>query len=221
MSNIPEPKIIRSHRNSISLHITSQGELLVNVPKLLPHFMIKQFLASKEEWIVKALEKVTAHKVKPKQFIEGEEFLFLGKKYILQYNNEIEILLSDTTMYLPRVMIFRAKKEIESWYIKRAKEKIEQRVAFHAEQMKAAYKSIMFSDTSSKWGTCFADNSLQFNWRLIMSPLLVLDYVVIHELAHTKQHNHGQKFWGIVSSYTPAYRQHKKWLIDNSHLLLF
>lgn len=221
MPHIPEPKIIRSRRSSISLHVTSQGELIVNVPKLLPTFVVKQFIQSKEEWIIKSLEKVTKHIVKSKQFSEGEEFLFLGKKYILKHSNGIEITVSDSTLHLPKAMLFRAKKELENWYIKNAKEKISQRVAFHAAQMNTKYKNIRFSDTSSKWGTCFADNSLQFNWRLIMAPLLVLDYVVIHELAHTKQHNHGNDFWGIVRMYTPAYRQYKKWLIENSHLLRF
>ncbi len=216
---VPEPKIIRSHRSSISLHITPQGELVVQAPKLIPYFIIKQFIESKETWILKSLEKIKKHTAKTKKFIEGETFMFLGNSYTLKHDKGIEILFKESTVYFPKVMLFRAKKELENWYIKQAKEKITQRVAYHALQMKAEYKSILFSDTSSKWGTCFADNSLQFNWRLIMAPLLVIDYVVIHELAHTKQHNHSQKFWGIVASFTPAYKQHRKWLSEYGHTL--
>jgi predicted metal-dependent hydrolase len=89
----------------------------------------------------------------------------------------------------------------------------------HGLKMNATHSGLMFSDTKSKWGTCMHDNRLQFNWRLVMAPRMVLDYVVIHELAHTKEKNHGRNFWAKVRAFTPAYRQHRKWLTDNAHLL--
>lgn len=88
-----------------------------------------------------------------------------------------------------------------------------------SKKMNTKYKSIRFSDTFSKWGTCFPDNSLQSNWRLIMTPITVINYVVVHELAHTTEKNHGSRFWNKVSLYTPAYKQHRKWLDKNKHLL--
>jgi len=219
MQSLPKLTIIRSFRNSIMLHITPTGELVVKAPHVVPKRIIDQFIDQKKNWIFKTIEKIDVQKGKKRKFTEGETFLYLGNEYTLTYSDGIEIIFSDKKLLFPKALLFRAKKELESWYIKRAKEKITQRVQLHAQRMNVSFTSILFSDTSSKWGTCFADNSLQFNWRLIMAPLMVLDYVIIHELAHTEEHNHGNRFWAIVTNYTLAYKQHKKWLTNNSGLL--
>lgn len=156
-----------------------------------------------------------------KIYKNGEEFYFLGSKYTFKLEQTPEIILKNTFLIFPLGALFRAEKELTSWYIKQAKEIIQRRLIYHSIKMKKKYKNIIFSDTSSKWGTCFSDNSLQFNWRLVMAPLPVLDYVVIHELSHTIHKNHGLDFWGEVKKYTIAYRQHRKWLNENNALLHF
>lgn len=218
--NIPQPQIIRSHRRSIAIEITKEGELVVKAPILTPKFLIQQFLNEKAEWIKKSLTTIQKRKPVKRQYTEDEEFLFLGKVYKLKLSSGMEIALKNDILYLPKVSLFRAEKELTNWYIREAKEIITKRVVYHAEKMHTAYTSLMFSDTKSKWGTCFPDNSLQFNWRLVMAPLMVLDYVVIHELVHTTEKNHSDAFWRKVRLYTPAYRQHRKWLNDNAHVLV-
>jgi len=158
---------------------------------------------------------------KKKLYKNGEQFYYLGNIYTFKPAQTPEIILKEKQLLFPIAALFRAEKEITTWYISQAKDVIARRLLFHAEKMKKTYKSIRLSDTSSKWGTCFADNSLQFNWRLIMAPLPVLDYVVIHELTHTIHKNHRQDFWKEVQKYTPAYRQHRKWLNKNNNLLHF
>lgn len=216
---IPQPQIVRSRRSSISLHITPSGKLIVKAPYLIPHFVIQQFVDSKKDWIQKSLGKIEARQPKHKTYQEDEEFLFLGKVYKLRFYSGITIVPKGDYLYFPKALVFRIKKELESWYQKQAREIITQRVVYHAKKMNASYKDIFFSDTSSKWGTCFADNRLQFNWRLVMTPLLVLDYVVIHELTHTTEKHHQDSFWRKVRLCTPAYKQHRKWLEDNAHVL--
>lgn len=215
-----QPKIIRSSRSSISISISPQGEVVVKAPHLVPSFLIKQFISKKQDWIEKHLQKLEEKKARSKKYINGEEFWYLGKIYKLHIGNYKEITLTDTLNF-PNFLIFRAKKELTSWYLKQAKEKITQRVSYHASQIGTQYKSLLFSDTKSKWGTCGPENDLQFNWRLIMTPLMVVDYVVIHELVHTLEKNHSGKFWRKVGLHTPAFRQHKKWLNQNAHLLTF
>lgn len=214
-----DPKIIRSFRSTISLQFTQKGELIVKTPFYTPLFIIKQFIKSKEKWIIENAKK-QEEKVKKKQFIEGEEFLYLGNKYRLRIVNDIEISLSDTLNF-PKVLLFRAQKEMTNWYIRQAGNIITQRLKYHTEKIRTKYSGVMFSDTISKWGSCSVDNSLQFNWRLVMTPLVVLDYVVIHELVHTLEKNHGSSFWKKVSFHTPAFKQHRKWLNTNAHLLRF
>lgn len=219
MSRFPSPKISRSARSSISIQITREGEIVVKAPHLMPKFMIDRFLESKKEWIENALEKIQFRLPKKKTYQPGERFLFLGKSYMLAFHNGIAIVPKNDTLYFPKALEFRIQKELKSWYLAQAKKIIIKRVEHHAKIMNASYKDIFFSDTSSKWGTCFADNRLQFNWRLVMTPLMVLDYVVIHELTHTTEKHHQDSFWRRVRLFTPAYKQHRKWLEQNAHLL--
>lgn len=219
MANYPEPKIVRSRRSNLTLHINLQGEIIVKAPLLLPTFMIKKFVKEKEDWIEKTLAKVAKRKPDEKKYQEGEVFLFLGKPYTFTTDNTTTITVTTDKLLFPKAALFRAQKELTGWYMREAKEIIGKRLVYHAEKMHAQYKGVMYSDTKSKWGTCFADNFLQFNWRLVMTPLMVLDYVVIHELVHTTEKNHGDAFWRKVRLYTPAYKQHRKWLDENAHLL--
>lgn len=216
---IPTPHIIRSHRLSIAIHITRDGELVIKAPKFAPDFMIRNFINEKEEWIEKTLLKIHNRVPQKKQYTEGEVFYFLGEPHVLRFYDDITIQTKNGKLFFPKALQFRLQKELGEWFVKQAKTTIMNRLEIKSHEMDASYGIVRFSDTSSKWGTCFPDNSLQFNWRLIMAPLMVLDYVVIHELAHTTEKNHGDSFWRKVRQFTPAYRQHRKWLNDNAHLL--
>lgn len=220
MDSMPTPTIIRERRSSISIQITREGEVIVKAPKLLPTFFIKQFLKQKEDWIIKKTKKFQEKPFQQRQYVQGEEFWYLGKTYKLNTGNFKEISVT-TTFNFPQVLLFRIQKELESWYKKQAKEIIGKRLLHHADRMEAEYKTVMYSDTKSKWGTCGPENDLQFNWRLVMAPLIVLDYVVIHELSHTKHKNHGEKFWREVSKYSIGYKSYRKWLNEHAHLLTF
>lgn len=218
---MPEIKIIRAHRASISIQINRQGEVIVKAPHLVPKFVIDQFVNSKKDWIDKSLAKVSVRKPKKRTYQEGEEFLFLGIPHVLTFTSRPEISAKNGKLFFPKGAVFRIQKELESWYKKQAEKIIRERVVFHAGKMRSHYKDIFLSDTISKWGTCFHDNTLQFNWRLVMAPLLVIDYVVIHELVHTTEKNHQAPFWSKVRNFTPAYKQHRKWLEENGSLLHF
>ena len=190
--------LLRSRRSSISIHVTPKAEVIVRAPLNASEKYIKQFVNEKQNWIKKAMSKMQKHKAK--QYLTGEEFLYLGNVYKLNIGDYKQIHVEDpasgidntAVLNFPNCLIFRAKKEIEEWYIKQAKEVITGRVEHYSKIMQTEYKSIMFSDTKSKWGSCGPDNALQFNWRLIMASFLVIDYVVVHELAHTIEKNHSQ-----------------------------
>ncbi len=219
MPNIPSPYIKRSRRQSIALQVTPGGELIVNAPLFTPNFIINQFIQRKSDWILDTLQKISIKKVRSKEYKEGEEFWYEGLPRELKFYDGIEVAVREDEILFPIALRFRIHKELTDWFIRQARNRISQRVSYHAGKMNARYKSLLFSDTKTKWGTCGPDNSLQFNWRLIMAPLMVMDYVVIHELAHTKEKNHGINFWREVGKYTPAFKQHRKWLNSNNHLL--
>lgn len=207
-------QIIRSKRKSITLQVTSEGTLILKVPLHVSKKYIDSFIVEKKAWIKqKTQELYSRNATSEKKYIKGEEFLYIGKRYILDIGQYKALTIEENYLHFPNFLQFRIQKEIASWYVQQAKEIITKRVQFYASQMRAEYALITFSDTKSRWGSCSHDNKLQFNWRLIMAPLAVIDYVVVHELSHTFEKNHTWMFWSKVRFVLPAYKQRRKWLL--------
>lgn len=219
MSSLPNYQLVRSHRRSLAIHISPNGDVIVKAPVFVPSFLIKRFVMDKSDWIERRLAHLqTLPSIKKRRYVEGEEYMYMGRKYILRFGNFKEITVTNTLNF-PQFLSFRIEKELAEWYVRQAKVLISERVEYYSNHMGADFQTISFSDTSSKWGSCSHDNKLQFNWRLIMAPITVIDYVVVHELAHTFEHNHGRAFWRKVEIYKPAYKQYVKWLRDHGHIL--
>lgn len=204
--------IVKSTRRSIALQVLPDGVLLVKAPSRMPRFIIDRFLSEHEDWIEKNVAKVKLH-VKNKR--PDDQYLYLGKIVKLVLGNFTKISVKGDTLEFPQSLVFRKEKELTAWFINEAKKVISQQADRYAQEMKTGYKEITFSDTKSQWGRCTRDNRLQFSWRLIMAPLLTLNYVVIHELAHTLEKNHTQLFWMKVRNINPSYRQQIKWLKEH------
>ena len=209
----------RSHRRSVAIQVAPTGTVIVKAPYLLPKFFIDQFVQKKESWIKKKIAVATKFPLQIKNtIVEGDTYYYLGSPYAIHIGNHKNITCTKTIDF-PKHLLFRGKTELTHWYITKAKQIITERVEYFATRMNTTYRRVSYSDTSSKWGSCAPDNSLQFNWRLVMAPIIVLDYVVVHELAHTKEKNHGSRFWQIVASQKPAYKQHRIWLKENANKL--
>lgn len=211
MPTLPSITIVRSHRRSLALQIERDGTVIVKAPHLIPKRFIDQFVLEHQGWIDKHSQKIVTARSNRSE----NEYLYLGNKLIFTPGNYTEITVKGDKLLFPQSLLFRKNKELTNWYIREARRVITQQVEKYAGIMKTEYKEITFSDTRSQWGRCTSDNRLQFSWRLIMSPLLVLNYVVIHELAHTMEKNHSQLFWMKVRNSNPSYRQQIKWLKDN------
>ena len=100
-------------------------------------------------------------------------------------------------------------------YKKRARGIISRRAAHYANIMGVSYGQISIRDQKSRWGSCSAEGNLNFSWRLILMPIEVMDYVVVHELAHLKELNHSPAFWAEVEAVMPDYKEQRKWLKEN------
>lgn len=102
----------------------------------------------------------------------------------------------------------------------RAKSVLAQRTAYFARQIGVTYGRIAVRDQKTRWGSCSQTGNLNFNFRLILAPLEVLDYVVVHELCHRRQMNHSTQFWQEVAQVLPDYRKRKAWLTENGWRLM-
>ena len=108
-----------------------------------------------------------------------------------------------------------------NWYKKHAKEIITNRVQWFSGGLGFKYKSITINSAATRWGSCGAKNTLNFSWRLVTAPITVIDCVVVHELVHTEIKNHSRKFYERLKSILPDYKEHEKWLKENSGIMNF
>ena len=211
----------RTHRGSVSIHITRDGMLEVRAPYLVPLFMIRRFIASKRDWILRAKQKTIAHaKKKIISYLDGSVIRLSGEEYMLRHTDGVSLLKVGKTILFPKKFLSKASFHFSDWARKEAKKILLVRTKYHAEIMGVSFARVSVRDTSSRWGSCSRSGSINYCWRLILADILVLDYVVVHELSHITHHNHGKEFWKRVEKFCPLYKIHRKWLKDHGDTLV-
>jgi predicted metal-dependent hydrolase len=213
-------KIIRTDRKTIALQIMDDGKLLIKAPLKVSNEAIMRVVLKKRKWIEDRIKEVLSRpRAGKKEFVNGEGFWYLGRIYKLHIvENQEEPLRFENGFFLSKKFLPHAREVFIAWYKKAALEKISQRVEFYAKMAGLKYGRIRITDAQRRWGSC-SGNNLNFSWRLIMAPLSVIDYVVVHELAHIEEKNHGKWFWTKVKVLMPDYEKYHQWLKENGHLL--
>ncbi len=219
-------QLIRSknRRRTISLHIREGGEVVIRAPYRVSKREIEEFIREKEAWVVKKLtEEKERTKNLQKTFIPGEKFLYLGEWYPLEIDEsdhkDLPLKLSFGNFVLKRDRVEEARDLFIEWYKREAKEKIEGRVRYYSDRFHLLPVGTGITGAKSRWGSCSRDNRLSFSWRIIMAPLRIIDYILVHELVHIKEKNHSWNFWEALEEILPDYRESKTWLKKNGHKL--
>lgn len=216
MDNI---RIIRSdRRRTVSLQILPDASIVISVPASLSDTKIKHILKEREEWIKKHLQII--HARKPHQQEQKNEYLYLGKGYeLMMRSNQKEVVELSDKFYVATKNTSLINKFMESWYKIHARKIIGERVKLYAKHAGITYASVGITAAETRWGSCSHEKNLNFNWKLVMAPLPVIDYVIAHELAHTIEMNHSDKFWKTVGKIYPIYREYRTWLKRHGHML--
>ena len=212
-----------SKRKTLALKVNKKGEVIVAAPMRCSKRAIKNFVDSNTQWIEKTLSKVEIYQQKsePKKYIVGELFFFKGEKYPLIFIDDIKnIKLTQSALQVPTYHKSPSKL-IYNWYKDNATEAIMEAMDIESQRIGLYPEKVLVSRMRSSWGTCSCKGRVSIAWRLIMAPPEVLNYVVIHELAHLKHLNHSRKFWSLVQEYCPDYKKHKKWLKEHGAYLNF
>jgi predicted metal-dependent hydrolase len=214
-------KLVRSKRRSLALEITPNATLIIRAPMQLSINRIEEFVNTKKDWIRKKQREILEkHQIMPKKYEDGEGFLYLGKKYKLEIVDwQNQPLFFNQGFKLSRGHVKNAQKIIGSWYKEEAKRLIGEQLLYYSSISGLKYKGVKISNASKRWGSCSGKGNLNFSWRLIMAPLSVFDYVIVHELVHIQEHNHSKRFWKKVEEIMPDYKMSRKWLKGNGHSL--
>ena len=215
-------QIVRSKRKTLALIVKPDGSLIVRAPLRTPERSIKEFIEDHAEWIQKKQAEMLATPAPaPRLYSPGEIFMYLGCAYPLEIvKGQKQPLLLKGGFKLAESSKSNAALTFERWYRAQAKQILEQRVSLYARQYDLQYKKISITSARTRWGSCSANGSLNFSWRLILTPMEVVDYVVVHELAHTVFHNHSRRFWKRVEKMMPEYKERRTWLRKNGQQLM-
>lgn len=220
-----------SRRRTVQIRVTGPDSVQVTAPKGYSEAMAEKLLRQKAAWLLRHMQRLeTAERYAESLTLShGTHLLFQGDSHTLllladggkrphvsccqaQITVHLQELIGDGNH--PQVI-----RTLQLWYWQQAKEKLEQRTAYWSDQMKLRPRRLCLRDQKSRWGSCSSTGTINYNWRLIMAPPEVLDYVVIHELCHLQHPNHSDAFWQSVSCWCPQYRLHRRWLKENGLLL--
>lgn len=132
----------------------------------------------------------------------------------------IKSVMGRILLWVPYEADYNYKREqLEKWYRKEAMAVISEKASEYSKLLSVHFEGIRIKDQKSCWGSCSSKGNLNFNWRIIMAPEPVCDYVIIHELCHLVFMDHSANFWNLVESLCPNYKQYKKWLKENGKQL--
>jgi len=222
--------IRRPRRKTVGICVKPDQTVQVAIPKRFPLAKVDALVRGKADWIRRKLYqyKDIQAQYQPKQYVSGETFTSLGHDYCLKVveGAETPVNLCQKTLqvgvphgFSPEQRALSVTKALETWFREQAQRHLGERTAWHAAQMQVAPASVGIKSYRSRWGSCHVDGRIYFNWRIIMAPPSIVDYVVVHELCHLTHHNHSPDYWHRVESIMPEYRDARRWLKQHGHRL--
>ena len=218
-------KIERSaRRRKLTITVERDRSVVVHAPPTVSEEEIQRIVESKRQWIVEKVRHPQKYQDLPhppgKELVNGESALYLGRHYRIEIekNRSGEIRFAQK-FFVSGDLVGKGQEAFREWYIARAKERILPRVEHHARQLGVEFGNAKIVDNLYRWGSCTVKNNVNFNWRLIKAPMFVIDYVVVHELAHLIEPNHTPRFWNVIRSQLANVEKAKYWLRENGQLL--
>jgi len=214
-------QLIRSKRKTIAIIVQRDGKVIVRAPLKASERQIRQFVESKSGWISeKKMQMQEQAPALQKKFTAGERFPYLGQEYALSVVPGPRAgLRFEGGFSLNQNSQAEAALLFEKWYKAAARKVLTERVRFYAQKFGLKYQKIRISSARTRWGSCSSRGTLSFTWRLVMAPLEVVDYVILHELAHLRVKNHSATFWAEVARMMPDFKHQRDWLKKNGRFL--
>jgi len=212
--------IIRSSRRKTAAIKIQKGKVFVIVPECLSMAAIESLVAKKHRWIKEKLaiqNEIIA--IKPKAFVSGESFSYLGRNHPLKiesglypfiklHQDELVVSIRDKTADNAQTI----KQLLIKWYQQQAESELKEKTESYSRIIGVNPSSVTIKSFKSRWGSCSITGGIQYNWKIIIAPDRIVNYVVIHELCHILHHNHSPAFWKAVERYCHDYRDCSAWL---------
>lgn len=206
----------RRRRRTMEIIVDTKGAVRVAAPNHVSSAAIAAFVQARASWIEKQRKASRARPAVPQRFVNGESLLFLGREYALRIhegtNRHTEVRLEGRALAISlpqshgtfevRAAVVSA---LEAWYRLEAERVITNRMLRYQQRVGVPPKAVRMSNARTRWGSCASGSTIRISWRLIMAPLSIIDYVIVHELCHLRHPDHGRRFWHLVGTILPDY----------------
>ena len=206
----------RSKRKTASIYIEKDGSVTVQVPEKCTDQQVAELLNQQEYKIYKfqAKRELLNAKAVVREPVNGESYLFLGRNYTLQFSNTVtEAELKDESMIVPDSKRNRLPQIMKVFYRKKGIEFLPAIVKKYSEYTGITVDEISVFELKTRWASCSTIKpKINFHWKVMMAPVSVIEYLVVHELCHFKYKRHNAEFWNEVDKYYPDYRKQVSWL---------
>ncbi|MFC2058201.1 M48 family metallopeptidase [Chloroflexota bacterium] len=204
----------------VRLEIGREPDLTVVVPRSYRIHRLSKLLEAKRDWILGKLGEYDSVRQKAAEHLkDGDAVHYLGRELTLKirrnHNGVDAVKLERNTLLVSLKSDDRLESLLERWYRLQADRLIREKAETLSARLGVSYNRIMIRGQKTRWGSCSHKGNLSFNWKLVMAPEPVIDYVAIHELAHLREMNHTKSFWKLVAEHCPQWRERRKWLKDH------
>lgn len=221
-----EYTVTYSNRKSVEIKIEPGGLVRLKVPKKTSDQVIEDVLKKKLGWIDEKIEQLKTSGLPVKNYEHGEHVLYLGQKLRLNITyrdtvkGRISLVDKELVLIIPKTFDAPVVKEmIVALYKKLLQRLLKERIDVYQKHFKFKVNKISVRDQKTRWGSCSSARNLSFNYRLMMAPLEVIDYIVVHEMCHLEHMNHSKSFWKKVHQVMPDYKKHETFLKEKGFLL--
>jgi predicted metal-dependent hydrolase len=217
--------VARSRRKTMTLQVSPNAEVTVRAPRWAPLFAVDRFVHKHLPWIQRTVERVQEQKRKcpPPQFISGDVLMIWGTPHLLNLENssgrEVQWWLSDGALRIAMpqetLTTTKVRRVLREAYRQALQERLHTTLPTLSSQMQVAPKTFSIGFARYRWGSCAVSGRLRFNGRLAMMPPQILEYVIVHELAHLRELNHSKRFWNLVAAVLPDFKERRRWLREH------
>lgn len=219
-----------NRKKTVGIYIDPERGVIIHSPRFLKVDKIKEIVRKWARWIIEKQELVKKHSLlgSVKEFVSGEAFPYLGKQYRLKIIKSASKEEEKCKLINGRFLVEidedlnsegikrTVKKVLMEWYLAHAEEKIPERVKLYARQIGKWPERVEIKNHKRRWGSCSHNGIIRLNWKIIMAPVTILDYVIVHELCHLIHQHHSTQFWQKVQTIIPDYTKRRDKLKEYS-----
>lgn len=207
---------------NISLVVYQNGKVVLKHPARVPKKQLEEFITEKKEWILSKLKDLPKDIPKKLKFADGETTHIFGNPTTIHLGSKKKVTFLEKTIQIPNIgnedtRIRKGKLALKELLLEKIKPIVEKTTT----DLNTKVTKLSIKTMRSLWGSCNSKNQISLNLSLVHCPDSIIEYIILHEVAHTIEHNHSSKFWKIVESQNPNYKIAEKWLKETGKKYIY